>query len=178
MLLAAALTSQLTSPVPELDEICRASILEILKFAEVRILQTEFRESCLQLILQLGNHEFHTVYSRLTHIPLHTLNLCHTLYWVKFSPHLPFLHLATYRPRRIAGFLLAMLISIGSVYSGISGSNQLACVLAEIVHRSLVRLVMGDNRMARSISVQQTFMLWGTLRYAAQLFSVSSSHVS
>ncbi|KAI5451120.1 hypothetical protein NCC49_001996 [Naganishia albida] len=90
---------------------------------------------------------------------LHTVNHLISLYFEKFHPQLPIIHLPTFEPRDAAPLLLASLICIGANYSNLAGSRGFCIDLIEVLRKTLNALFENDSMNLRSTSLIHVYLL-------------------
>ncbi|GAA6018967.1 hypothetical protein JCM10207_009216 [Rhodosporidiobolus poonsookiae] len=147
------------SSLPKFDEEVRMALLETLRFS------------------QLGDDEYHALYRTLSRVPLPVFDLLCNLFFHHFHSNLPFLHVPSFHPKKTLGQLLMIILGIGAVYAPISGALQLGRVLVEVARRGLEHLINRDNRLARSLPVAQSQMLWSTTRWIGSARAVELASV-
>ncbi|KAM0753457.1 hypothetical protein T439DRAFT_155611 [Meredithblackwellia eburnea MCA 4105] len=133
--------------VPRFDESARLTILETLRFSS------------------LTDHEYHSLYTTLSRVKLSTFDLMVQFYFQHFHVTYPFIHVPSFNPKSTSGFLLLAIIAIGALHSHLEGSLQLARTLLEVSRRGTEHLVNRDNRIARTLPMIQTMVLWTTVKW-------------
>lgn len=136
-----------SSLVPAFDSKSLLSVLETLRFAG------------------LTNNEYHSIYKTLSNIQLQTYDLFLQLFWQHFQKTLPFIHRPTFRPLSTVGFLLISMISIGAFHSRLEGAHHLGRILFEVTRRGVEQLTASDNRLARSLPLVQSMLIWSCSKW-------------
>ena len=88
------------------------------------------------------------------------------LYFKHFNKNLPFLHQPTFSPKNTLAQQLLLILGIGALYAPLPGILQLGRILIEVARRGVEHLITRDNRLARSIPVAQSQMMWSTVGWA------------
>ncbi|KAJ9094721.1 hypothetical protein QFC21_005879 [Naganishia friedmannii] len=90
---------------------------------------------------------------------IHTVNHLISLYFEKFHPAFPVIHLPTFEPKEAAPLLLASLICIGANYSNLSGARGFCIDLIEVLRKTLNALFENDSMNLRSTSLIHVYLL-------------------
>ncbi|KAJ9121313.1 hypothetical protein QFC24_004649 [Naganishia onofrii] len=82
-----------------------------------------------------------------------------TVYFEKFHPAFPVIHLPTFEPKEAAPLLLASLICIGANYSNLPGARGFCIDLIEVLRKTLNALFENDSMNLRSTSLIHVYWL-------------------
>lgn len=81
------------------------------------------------------------------------------VYFEKFHPQLPIIHLPTFEPRDAAPLLLASLICIGANYSNLAGSRGFCIDLIEVLRKTLNALFENDSMNVSAAGASGTVLI-------------------
>lgn len=123
----------------------------------------EFKEASLRSIISicslLPSQDQEAVKTVFSSIDLRSYNVMLQLYFEKFHPLFPFLHLPTFQPDKCSPFLLISLCAVGCSFSKMHQASRMSDWLIDVAHR-LVRCQCDQNMFhARSISIIQSLLL-------------------
>ena len=67
-------------------------------------------------------------------------------------------------PNRTLGFLLLVIVGIGAIYAPVKNAARLGQTLLEVARRGIQHTTDKDNRLARSLPMVQTMVIWSTIK--------------